>query len=156
MPEFQSNSPQKTEIIAKEFAENLKPFDFISITGSLGVGKTKFTSGIVNFFCADKDKKDYILSPTYTIMNSYSCNAVINHFDFYRLKLIDELENCGFFDSLMQEVITIAEWTDKIPIDYKRYVEGDYYEVDIDMEDDKNVNNLAKKGKRYIKIEKIL
>lgn len=156
MPEFQSNSPEKTETIAREFAQNLKPFDFVSVTGPLGAGKTKFTSGIVGFFCTDKYKKDYILSPTYTIMNSYNCNVIINHFDFYRLKGYDELENCGFFDSLTNKIITIAEWTNKISVDYERYVEGSYYEVGIEIKSGGNIDDLVNKGKRYIKIEKIL
>jgi tRNA threonylcarbamoyladenosine biosynthesis protein TsaE len=154
--EFQSNSPQKTKMIAREFAGNLKPFDFVSITGHLGAGKTKFTSGIVDFFCNEKEAGGgYILSPTYTIMNSYNCNVTINHFDFYRLKRQDELENCGFFDSLSNGAITIAEWTDKIPMDYKKYIEGNYYEVDIAIGKE-GKSGESFKNKRHIKIEKIL
>ncbi len=156
MPEFQSNSPHKTAMTAKEFAGNLRPFDFISVTGPLGAGKTKFTSGIVDFFCTGKNRRNYILSPTYAIMNSYNCNLTINHFDFYRLKLLDELEDCGFFDSLAQKAITIAEWANKISIDYGRYVQGDYYKVNIGIKDGKNINDIALSRKRYIKIEKVL
>ena len=138
---------------AKEFAGNLKPFDFVSLIGPLGAGKTKFTSGIVDFFCTDKKRGvGHILSPTYTIMNSYySCNVTVNHFDFYRLKRRDELEDCGFFDSLASGVITIAEWADNISIDYKKYIEGNYYEVHIAAEKEGEGKN-----KRHIKIEKIL
>lgn len=159
MAEYESESPEDTMLIAKKFAADLKAGDFISLTGALGAGKTRFTSGIVNFFCADKmgetDRKDYVLSPTYTIMNSYDCNAVINHFDFYRLNGQEELENCGFFDSFSNKTITVAEWADKIPVDYKNYVEGSYYRVNIEIKKDENSDKAADKNKRNIKIDKV-
>ncbi len=148
MPEFQSNAPEETEMIARKFAKNLKPFDFVSLTGHLGAGKTKFTSGIVNFFCTGIHGKDYILSPTYAIMNSYDCSVTVNHFDFYRLKGYRELEDCGFFDSLSNSAITVAEWTNNIAVNYEKYVEGDYYKVNIEIK----YNDVN----RYIKIEKVL
>jgi tRNA threonylcarbamoyladenosine biosynthesis protein TsaE len=147
---FESDSPEDTEMIAAEFAKKLKPFDFIALNGRLGAGKTKFTSGIVGFLCGNTD--DTALSPTYSIMNKYSCGGVvINHFDFYRIKSVYDLESCGFFDSLDGKNLTIAEWTDTVKIDYKKYAAGNYYSVIIKIKDgEKN------KEKRYIEIEKIL
>jgi len=148
---FESDSPQKTESIAKEFAKRLKIDDFVSIKGGLGAGKTRFSSGIISFLChSGKNGNIFALSPTYTIMNAYDCGIKINHFDFYRLKTIYDLENCGFFDSLDGKNITIAEWTDIIGIDYKKYIIGNYYVVDMQKDDD------GKKEKRYIEIKKIL
>ncbi len=150
MQKFESDSPQKTEFIAKEFAKRLKADDFVSIKGALGAGKTRFSSGIISFLCRSGEKGDiFAASPTYTIMNAYDCGIKINHFDFYRLKTIYDLENCGFFDSLDGNNITLAEWTDIIEMDYKKYVIGDYYVVDIQKDD-------GKEEKRYIEIKKIL
>ena len=147
---FESDSPEDTESIAAEFAKKLKPFDFVALNGRLGAGKTKFTSGIIRLLCENDDVT--ALSPTYSIMNKYSCGGgAINHFDFYRLKSVYDLETCGFFDSLEGENLTIAEWTDAVKIDYKKYIAGNYYLVNIKMDpDEKN------KEKRYIEIEKIL
>lgn len=153
MQKFNSNSPQETESIAREFAKNLKPFDFISLTGPLGAGKTKFSSGIIGFFCAEENGREGFsaASPTYSIMNTYHCGGVVlNHFDFYRLKTVFDLENCGFFDSLEGENITVAEWPDMVKADYKKYVSGNYYGVTIKREDGGNKKN------RLIEIEKIL
>ncbi|MHB8232007.1 MAG: tRNA (adenosine(37)-N6)-threonylcarbamoyltransferase complex ATPase subunit type 1 TsaE [bacterium] len=149
MQKFESDSPQKTEIIAKEFAKQLKPLDFVSINGLLGAGKTKFSSGIIRFFCSGVDKKIFAASPSYSLMNSYDCGITVNHFDFYRLKTVYDLENCGFFDSLEGENITIAEWADIVKIDYKKYVSGSYYVINIKIKGDE------KKEKRFIEIEKI-
>jgi len=149
LQKLESDSPQKTEIIAKEFAKQLKPLDFVSVKGPLGAGKTKFSTGIIRFFCSGVNKKIFAASPSYSLMNSYDCGITVNHFDFYRLKKVYDLENCGFFDSLEGENITIAEWTDMVKIDYKKYVSGSYYAVNIKNE------SGEKKEKRNIEIEKI-
>lgn len=150
MQKFESDSPEKTEIIAKEFAKQLKPLDFVSVNGHLGAGKTKFSSGIIRFFCLRENKKIFAASPSYSLMNSYDCGITLNHFDFYRLNKVYDLENCGFFYSLEgDENITIAEWTDMVKIDYKKYVSGSYYVVNI-----KNKSGEEKEI-RNIEIEKI-
>jgi tRNA threonylcarbamoyladenosine biosynthesis protein TsaE len=127
-------SPDETEKSGKEFAKILKPGDFVSLTGLLGAGKTKFVSGIVNYLCADF--QDLVSSPTYAIMNRYSCSVLIDHFDFYRLKDILDLENCGFFNSILSNSIVIAEWGDKILFDYKNLLKGNYYEINISFSDE--------------------
>jgi|GEM_PF-1197656 len=145
---FESDSPRNTELIAEEFAKRLKPSDFIALNGPLGAGKTKFTSGIIRFFCGDT----IAASPTYSIMNNYRCGGInINHFDFYRLKNVCDLENCGFFDSLESGNMTIAEWTDTVKIDYRKYAAGNYYSINIGI-----IRSKKNKEKRNIKIEKIL
>ena len=144
---FGSGSPEETELIAGRFAKQLKPSDFVALNGALGAGKTRFASGIIRFFCGDITPA----SPTYSIMNNYRCGgAIVNHFDFYRLKTAHDLENCGFFDSLEGKNITVAEWTDMIKIDYKKYAIGSYYVVNIKICDEKN------KEKRHIEIKKII
>ncbi|MDA8158090.1 MAG: tRNA (adenosine(37)-N6)-threonylcarbamoyltransferase complex ATPase subunit type 1 TsaE [Deltaproteobacteria bacterium] len=145
---FESDSPENTELIAAKFAKQLRPSDFIALNGPLGAGKTKFTSGVIRFFCGDT----IAASPTYSIMNKYRCGGInVNHFDFYRLKTVYDLENCGFFDSLEGGNLTIAEWTDTVKIDYGKYAEGNYYSINIRI-----IGSKTNKEKRNIKIEKIL
>jgi tRNA threonylcarbamoyl adenosine modification protein YjeE len=146
---FESDSPENTGLIAAEFAARLKSSDFVALNGPLGAGKTRFTSGIISFFCG----KIITASPTYSIMNSYRCGGItVNHFDFYRLKTAGDLENCGFFDSLEGGNLTLAEWTDTVKIDYGKYVAGSYYAVKINA----CAGGEKNKEKRHIEIEKIL
>ena len=148
LQKFESASPEDTESIGAEFAKQLKILDFVSLNGTLGAGKTKFVSGIIRFFCGNEGTP-YATSPTYSIMNIYKCgNIAVNHFDFYRLKTLQDVENCGFFDSLEGVAnLTVAEWTDAVRINYGRYAAGNYYSVKI---------KINAKEKRHIEIEKIL
>ncbi len=143
--DFQSGSEEETALIARNFALRLKPYDFVSVKGPLGAGKTMFISAAVSFFCGLNGKDTNVLSPTFSIMNSYDCGTAINHYDFYRLEGVKDLENIGFFDSIGKKAITIVEWPEKINCDYKRYVKGDYYSVDI---------KPGNRHKRHITIKK--
>ncbi|MHB1694076.1 MAG: tRNA (adenosine(37)-N6)-threonylcarbamoyltransferase complex ATPase subunit type 1 TsaE, partial [bacterium] len=88
-------------------------------------------------FCKNADN-NIVTSPTFSLMNRYSCNEniVIDHFDFYRLKNLYDLENSGFFDSLASDSITIAEWGDKIDFDYRNILKNYYFEVTIIANED--------------------
>ncbi len=134
---YLSKFPSATEQISKEFASIIFQGDFILLKGRLGAGKTKFVSGFVKNFCNNADN-NIVTSPTFSLMNRYFCNEsiVIDHFDFYRLKNLYDLENSGFFDSLNSDSITIAEWGDKIDFDYKNIFKNYYFEVNIIVNED--------------------
>ncbi|RZD16112.1 MAG: tRNA (adenosine(37)-N6)-threonylcarbamoyltransferase complex ATPase subunit type 1 TsaE [Candidatus Acididesulfobacter guangdongensis] len=135
---YVSKLPAETEQIAEEFGSMVSCGDFILLKGRLGAGKTKFVSGMTKYFCHVKDSGNIVTSPTFSLMNRYFCGIdksnkeiVIDHFDFYRLKNLYDLENSGFFDSLSSDSITIAEWGDKIGFDYINIIKNYYFEVNI-------------------------
>ncbi|MHB1680546.1 MAG: tRNA (adenosine(37)-N6)-threonylcarbamoyltransferase complex ATPase subunit type 1 TsaE [bacterium] len=137
---YLSKFPSETEQISKEFASIISQGDFILLKGRLGAGKTKFVSGLVKYFYHNAD---IVTSPTFSLMNRYFCdeNMVIDHFDFYRLKNLYDLENSGFFDSLASDSITIAEWGDKINFDYINILKNYYFEVNIIVNEDDSADN---------------
>ena len=50
-------------------------------------------------------------SPSFSIVNEYSGNNKVYHFDFYRLKKIEELYDIGFEEYLNDEdAIIFIEW----------------------------------------------
>ena len=100
-----------------EFAKSLKPNDIITLDGDLGAGKTVFTKGI----CAYFNVTDYVTSPTYTIVNEYTGDIKIYHFDIYRLYEEEELYNIGFYDYLCDNAISIVEWSKNIPEAFLSY-----------------------------------
>jgi tRNA threonylcarbamoyladenosine biosynthesis protein TsaE len=110
---YLSISWEETIGLGKEFAENLKLNDVIGLQGQLGSGKTQFVKGIAKYF----NVKDIVTSPTFLIMNEYvgidpvtKEDFKINHFDFYRINNIGELNDLGFEDFINVNSICVIEW----------------------------------------------
>ena len=54
-----------------------------------------------------------VTSPTFSIVNTYNERKKINHFDFYRIKKIEELYDIGFEEYLIDNsAITFIEWAE--------------------------------------------
>ncbi len=83
----------------------------VALVGDLGVGKTHFTKGV----CLSQEAGD-TTSPTYTLVNEMTeGNLPIFHFDFYRVKVVEELYDLGWDDYLDRQGIIVAEWADLYP-----------------------------------------
>ncbi|HHE40663.1 MAG TPA: tRNA (adenosine(37)-N6)-threonylcarbamoyltransferase complex ATPase subunit type 1 TsaE, partial [Candidatus Cloacimonetes bacterium] len=95
--EITSTSEKETSRIARDFANLLKGGDVVALIGELGSGKTFFVKKIAEELGFD----GYVSSPTFTILNIYEASTYLYHFDFYRLKNIEEIEKIGFSDLLM-------------------------------------------------------
>lgn len=106
-----TNNESETKKLGFEFAKTLKDGDIITLDGDLGAGKTVFTKGICEYF----NVKDYVTSPTYTIVNEYKGDKDIFHFDIYRITDEEELYNIGFYEYLESKAIKIVEWAVNIP-----------------------------------------
>lgn len=106
-----TRNENETKIAGFEFAKTLEPGDIITLDGDLGCGKTVFTKGICEYF----NVRDYVTSPTYTIVNEYNGDVKIFHFDIYRIEEEEELYNIGFYDYLEEDGIVIAEWAKNVP-----------------------------------------
>ncbi len=138
-------SPEETEAVAKEFAENIRAVMptlnkdnlFIALYGDVGVGKTVFVRGLASVICPD----DFVQSPTYALVNEYRGEYRICHYDMYRITSEDDLESTGFYD--YKNCIIVAEWCENIPY----ALPESYYRVDISKTDSGNG--------RLIKIERI-
>ncbi len=105
---FISNSPEETFEIAKKLSYEIRQGDIIALIGNLGSGKTIFVKGI----CEGLGAQQNPLSPTFSIINEYKGKFVIYHFDFYRIKNIEELYDIGFEDYFNNDGICLIEWAD--------------------------------------------
>ena len=76
---------------ARRFIDNMPQGKVFAFYGKMGAGKTTFIKAI----CEELGVKDVITSPTFAIVNEYEGdgNATIYHFDFYRIKKLDEAED---------------------------------------------------------------
>lgn len=116
---YESDSPQKTAEIAKEFADSLKEGDVICLNGDLGVGKTVFVQSLAKALDID----DYISSPTFTIVNQYEGRLPLYHFDVYRIADCDEMYEIGYEEYVYGDGVSVIEWGQNIAdiLPEKRY-----------------------------------
>jgi tRNA threonylcarbamoyladenosine biosynthesis protein TsaE len=84
----------------------------ICFDGPMGAGKTTLISRL----CKKWQVTDPISSPTFSIVNHYisATKGGIYHFDFYRLKSIDEAMDIGTEEYLESENLCLIEWGERI------------------------------------------
>ena len=105
------SSENKTEELAKKLLKKLKPGNIVFLYGEMGVGKTTFIKYLINGLQKEKKlKQTEVTSPTFNLLNEYQVNKIkINHYDLYRLKSIEELNNLDLFQNSTNS-ITLIEW----------------------------------------------
>lgn len=107
---YLSHSEDETQKIGYEVAQKIKKGDVISLTGSLGAGKTVFAKG----FAKQLGIGEAIVSPTFTLVQEYDGRMKMYHLDLYRLSGEDEFESMGGEDFLYSDGVTLIEWSEKI------------------------------------------
>ena len=118
------NSKKEMAALAREIAASSQVGDVFGLKGTLGAGKTFFAKNFIN---ALEEKASEILSPTFNLVYSYNTKkGEVFHFDLYRLKSAQELENIGFFDAI-KNGISLIEWPE-IAADF---LKKNYYEIEI-------------------------
>ena len=80
--------------------------------GKMGAGKTTFIKAI----CEEQGVDDVITSPTFAIVNEYTDidGDPIYHFDFYRIKKLEEVYDMGYEDYFDSGYLCLLEWPELI------------------------------------------
>ena len=102
----------KLEIVAKKLAKQSSFNDIYLLNGELGAGKTTFARFFINSIFDNNSIKrpNSIKSPSFPIMINYPVqNFEIFHYDLYRLKNNNELQELNIIENL-KENITLIEW----------------------------------------------
>ena len=93
------------------------PQGAIAFYGPMGAGKTTF----IRALCEALGVQEPVTSPTFAIVNEYLSSpagglqgASIYHFDFYRIKRIEEAYDMGFEDYLYSGHLCLIEWPELI------------------------------------------
>ncbi|MCF2652039.1 tRNA (adenosine(37)-N6)-threonylcarbamoyltransferase complex ATPase subunit type 1 TsaE [Anaeromassilibacillus senegalensis] len=110
MAVYISSSVADTEKLAARLAEKLRGGEVIAFTGSMGMGKTAFTRGLVLALGGG----DVVSSPTFALVNEYETRLTVQHFDMYRVSGWDDLYSTGFFDYLDTDNVLVIEWSENI------------------------------------------
>ena len=80
--------------------------------GKMGAGKTTFTKAV----CECLGVEDVINSPTFAIVNEYRSDSgeLIYHFDFYRIKKLEEVYDMGYEDYFYSGALCFIEWPELV------------------------------------------
>ena len=97
---------------AKEFVKGMGDGKVFAFYGKMGAGKTTFIKAL----CEVLGVEDVITSPTFAIINEYTDGNgdPIYHFDFYRIKKLEEVYDMGYEDYFYSGNLCLLEWPELI------------------------------------------
>ena len=96
---------------AREFISQIGEHTVFAFYGKMGAGKTTFIKAV----CEELGVEDVITSPTFAIVNEYSLpSSRLYHFDFYRIKKIEEVYDMGYEDYFYSGSLCFIEWPELI------------------------------------------
>ena len=112
---------------AREFIQQIGDHRVFAFYGKMGAGKTTFVKAI----CEELGVEDVITSPTFAIINEYAFGSwplaissqptansqlptAIYHFDFYRIKKLEEVYDMGYEDYFYSGALCFIEWPELI------------------------------------------
>jgi len=118
------STEKKTEELASIFYKNLKVGNIVFLHGEMGVGKTTFVRYLINIFQKENEiDLTEVTSPTFNLLNEYQINKIkINHYDLFRIKSTEEIENLGLIENYSNS-ITLIEWPQMIKEKPKNLIE---------------------------------
>jgi tRNA threonylcarbamoyladenosine biosynthesis protein TsaE len=139
--EIKINSLDNIREAAKQFIAAMEDNTVFAFYGKMGAGKTTFIKAI----CEELGVTDVINSPTFAIVNEYRSDEtgeLIYHFDFYRIKKLDEVYDMGYEDYFYSGALCFIEWPELV----EEVLPGDAVKVTIEEVED---------GTRSVRLESI-
>jgi len=106
---FPLSNLSATNALAKNLAPTLRARDVVTLQGGLGAGKTTFVRALLKELGISEE----VPSPTFTLVQTYETEKFpVYHFDLYRLKRPEEIEELGFDDACADGLVLI-EWPER-------------------------------------------
>ena len=98
--------------IARKLVEQFPEERVFAFYGKMGAGKTTFIQSVCRVLGSD----DTVTSPTFALINEYNTkkNGSVFHFDFYRIKNLEEVFDLGYEDYLYSGSYCLIEWPELI------------------------------------------
>jgi tRNA threonylcarbamoyladenosine biosynthesis protein TsaE len=99
-------------LVAKKILGELKEERIFAVKGKMGAGKTT----LIKAFCEALGVSEIVSSPTFAIVNEYTDKneKSIYHFDFYRIKKVEEVYDIGYEEYLYSNNYCFMEWPEMI------------------------------------------
>ena len=98
---------------ARQFVEAMGDNTVFAFYGKMGAGKTTFIKAV----CEELGVSDVITSPTFAIVNEYRSDLageLLDHFEFYRIKKLEEVYDMGYEDYFYSGAVCFIEWPELI------------------------------------------
>lgn len=97
---------------ARTFISQMGDRKVFAFYGHMGAGKTTFIKAL----CVAMGVEDVITSPTFSLVNDYTDRNgnSIYHFDFYRIKKLEEVYDMGYEDYFYSGSLCLMEWPELI------------------------------------------
>ena len=98
--------------VARAVIRSLGRRTVVAFRGGMGAGKTTLIREIV----AALGSADTVTSPTFAIVNQYKGKGGcrIHHFDFYRIKKLEEVYDMGYEDYFYSGALCFIEWPELV------------------------------------------
>lgn len=111
--EINIQSLDQIQEAARQFVEAMGDNTVFAFYGKMGAGKTTFIKAV----CEVLGVSDVITSPTFAIVNEYRSDLageLIYHFDFYRIKKLEEVYDMGYEDYFYSGAVCFIEWPELV------------------------------------------
>ena len=98
---------------AREFIAAMGDNTVFALYGKMGAGKTTFIKAL----CQELGVEDVVTSPTFAVINEYRSDIageLIYHFDFYRIKKLEEVYDMGYEDYFYRGALCFIEWPELV------------------------------------------
>lgn len=110
---FFTQSADETRSVGEQLGQTLEPGDLVTLSGTLGAGKTTFVQGLARALSIDTS----VVSPTFVLIIEHAGSVPLLHLDAYRLESLcyDAIRDAGVVDLLEREdAVKIIEWPERI------------------------------------------
>lgn len=98
---------------AREFISSMGDHTVFAFYGKMGAGKTTFIKAV----CEALGVTEQVTSPSFAIVNEYRSDTtaeLIYHFDFYRIKKLEEVYDLGYEDYFYSGALCMIEWPELV------------------------------------------
>ena len=105
---FEARDTKDLKPIAAYIVSKLSQSNIVLFEGQMGAGKTTLISEV----CRSMGVEDAVSSPTFSIVNEYldKSGESVYHFDLYRMKNLEELNDIGMDEYLYSNRPVFIEW----------------------------------------------
>ncbi len=105
-----TSNRNETILLGERIGKSLKAGDIVALSGELGAGKTTLIQGIAKGLGI----RDWVTSPTFTIINEFKGRIDLYHVDLYRIDRMEDALDVEIEEYFTKGGVTVIEWAEKI------------------------------------------